>query len=273
MGDVLAVGFFDGVHRGHRKILEGATAALTFRNHPSEILTPETAVSLLMPFDEKVAAIKECGVRKVTALDFTKELQGISASDFLAMLGDVKTVRCGANWRFGNGGEGDGEFLRRMGYEVEVVGYAEYNGAAISSTRIREAISHGFLADANAMLGRVWTLDGSVERGKGLGAKMGYPTVNIRLSEFSRLLKSGVYEVYVGGAHAVANFGYAPTMGADAWENRVLEIHFAGELPDFSNGACRGGFVRFLRPEMKFNSIEALKAQISADCRAVFGER
>ena len=136
MAEVLAVGFFDGVHRGHRKILEGATAALTFRNHPSEILSPEAEVPLLMPFEEKVAAIKECGVGKVTALDFTKELANISAVDFLAMLGGVKTIRSGGNWRFGKGGEGDGEFLRRMGYEVEVVDYVEYGGAVVSSTRI-----------------------------------------------------------------------------------------------------------------------------------------
>ena len=102
---------------------------------------------------------------------------------------------------------------------------------------------------------------------------MGYPTVNICLSEFSRLLKSGVYEVSVAGERAIANFGFAPTMGTNAWKDRVLEVHFAGEVPDFSSGGSRVGFVRFLRPEMKFDSIEALKAQITADCRAVFGER
>lgn len=273
MAEVLAVGFFDGVHRGHRKILEGATAALTFRNHPSEILSPDAEVPLLMPFEEKVAAIKECGVGKVTALDFTKELANISAGDFLAMLGDVKTIRSGANWRFGKGGEGDGEFLRRMGYEVEVVDYAEYGGAAVSSTRIREAISQGEIPDANAMLGRVWTLEGRIESGKGLGAKMGCPTVNIRLSEFSRLLRSGVYEVSVAGERGIANFGFAPTMGSNSWKDRVLEVHFDREVPDFSSGGGRVGFVRFLRPEIKFDSIEALKAQIAADCRAVFGER
>ena len=272
MAEVLAVGFFDGVHLGHRKILEGATAALTFRNHPSEILSPASKVPLLMPFGEKLEAIKACGVGKVTALRFTKELADVSAAGFLEMIGGAKAIRCGANWRFGRGGEGDGAFLRRMGFEVEVVDYAEYDGVAVSSTRIREAISNGALPDANSMLGRTWTLDGTVESGKGLGARMGFPTVNIRLSDLSRILRSGVYEVSVAGERAIANFGHAPTMGDKAWKERVLEVHFAGDVFDFSGDACRVGFVRFLRSEMKFDSIEALKAQIAADCRAVFGE-
>lgn len=273
MADVLAAGFFDGVHRGHRKILEGADIALTFRNHPSEVLDPMRKVPLLMSFEDKLEALKACGVREVVAFDFTAELASQEPEDFIANFNGVKTVRCGANWRFGRRGRGDAQFLRECGFSVDIVGYERCGEEVVSSTKIREAIQRGDLAKANAMLGRTWVVGGTVVKGKGLGSKIGFPTLNVKLSEHAGLLPCGVYEVLVDGMKAVANFGYAPTMGADAWNERILEMNFRGSVPPASEGGCRVGFVRYLRPERKFDSLEALKAQISEDAKAVFGGR
>ena len=151
----LAVGFFDGVHLGHQEILRGASAALTFRNHPLTVLAPEKAPRLIMTPEERVAAIKSCGVGEVTVLDFTRTLAEMSAEEFansfLKRSGDCfPALRCGANWRFGKGGLGDAAFLRSRGYDVAVVPYAEYKGEPISSSRIRRCLENGAIEDANA---------------------------------------------------------------------------------------------------------------------------
>ena len=152
----VAVGFFDGVHLGHQAILKGAEAALTFRNHPLAVLSPERAPRLLMDVEERLAAIRACGVGDVVALNFTPEFARLSPEEFLAMAGITRKVkvRCGANWRFGRGGAADATWLRAHGYSVEVVPAVEYRGEAVSSTRIRAALERGEVEDAGAMLGR-----------------------------------------------------------------------------------------------------------------------
>lgn len=272
MARVLAAGFFDGVHLGHRKILNGADAALTFRNHPLSVLLPSEAPPLLMTFGERVAEIRACGVEDVFALDFTRELADTSPEDFAGRIRAMgaEVVRCGANWRFGRGGVGDAEFLRRHGFSVEVVSYAEYDGGPVSSTRIREALKDGRIDDANAMLGRPWRVSGEVASGKGFGSKMGFPTVNLRLPAFLPKIPLGVYEVSACGARAIANWGVAPTMGERAWPEPVLELHFPGECPaECSEGPVAVDFLRFIRHERKFATLDELKAQIESDCRVL----
>ena len=158
----VAVGFFDGVHLGHRAILSGADVALTFRNHPLSVVAPERAPRLLMDFDSRVAAIRACGVREVRAFDFTPEFARLSPAEFLAEAGISREteVRCGSNWRFGRGGEGDAEWLRARGYRVTVVPSVSYRGEGVSSTRIRAALERGDVEDANAMLGRPFSAAG-----------------------------------------------------------------------------------------------------------------
>ena len=273
----LAVGFFDGVHLGHQAILKGADAALTFRNHPLTVLAPEKAPRLIMSVEERVAAIKACGVKDVTVLDFTRELAEMSAEEFavsfLKRSGDrFPVLRCGANWRFGRGGEGDAEFLRGMGIEVTVVPYAVYKGEKVSSSRIRRCLESGEIEDANAMLGRRFQVSGFRFQGKGLGGRIGYPTVNLQLSTSSLHLPLGVYEVEVEGRKAIANYGLAPTMGDRAWASPILEVHLLDnrtiEQSEQSNNPIIS-FVRFIRPEKKFDSIDDLKRQIAADCATI----
>ena len=275
----LAIGFFDGVHLGHQAILKGADAALTFRNHPLTVLAPEKAPRLLMSCEERVAAIKACGVKNVAVLDFTRELAEMPAEEFLArhlmsFVARLKSsVRCGANWRFGAGGTGDAAFLRAHGIEVEVVPYAEFKDERISSSRIRRCLENGEIEDANAMLGRRYEVRGIREGGKGLGRQIGYPTVNLKLETLSLKLPLGVYEVEVEGLRGIANYGFAPTMGGKAWKTPVMEVHLLGEgAEDVRLETVDGvpvALARFIRPEKKFDSIDDLKRQIAADCATI----
>ena len=272
----LAVGFFDGVHLGHQAILKGADAALTFRNHPLTVLAPEKAPRLIMSVEERVAAIKVCGVKDVTVLDFTRELAEMSAEEFavsfLKRSGDrFPVLRCGANWRFGRGGEGDAKFLRGMGIEVTVVPYAVYKGEKVSSSRIRRCLESGEIEDANAMMGRRYEVRGKREEGKGLGRQIGYPTVNFRLDDLSLKLPCGVYAIELDGVKGVANYGFAPTMGDRSWKKPVLEVHLLDSHPSslIPHPSSLISFVRFIRPERKFDSIEDLKRQIAADCATI----
>lgn len=286
----LAVGFFDGVHLGHRAILRGASAALTFRNHPLTVLAPDRAPPLLMSEADRLATLRALGL-EVTALDFDAALAALPPEDFLKLMKRLVapaglSVRCGANWRFGRDGEGDAEWLSARGIPVTVVPYAEYLGEPVSSTRIRATLLRGELEHANAMLGRAYTVRGEVVKGKGLGTALGYPTVNI-VPELSgadgdRLpLPLGVYAAELGGMRAIANYGLAPTAGERAWPAPVLEVHL---LPDAgasgSSGLPSAGLPgsgassvslalrRFIRPERRFESLAALRAQIAEDIRS-----
>ena len=179
-------------------------------------------------------------------------------------------MRCGSNWRFGRGGEGDAEWLRARGYRVTVVPSVSYRGEGVSSTRIRAALERGEVEDANAMLGRPFSAAGVPFSGKGEGTRLGCPTVNLRLDSMEIRLPRGVYAAEVCGARAVANWGVAPTFGSRAWENPVLEVHFLAPVPSLASSisplSC--SFLRFIRPERKFDSLESLRAQIALDCES-----
>lgn len=270
----VAVGFFDGVHLGHQAILKGADAALTFSNHPLTVLAPERAPRLIMTPEERVATIKACGVKDVSVLDFSPELAEMEpeefANSFLKRKGSCfPTVRCGQNWRFGKGGMGDADFLRRRGIDVEVAPFVEYKGERISSSRIRASLERGEIEDVNAMLGRWYEVRGMREEGKGLGRKLGYPTINFSLEKQDLRLPHGVYEVETEGTHGIANYGLAPTMGELAWRKPVLEVHLLHPSSLIPHSSSIISFVRFIRPERKFDSVEDLQRQIALDCAKI----
>jgi len=284
MNATLAVGFFDGVHLGHRAILKGADIALTFENHPLSLLSPQRAPRLIMSSSERAAAIRELGV-KATVVAFDAAFANSLPERFLDFLTDLAathgfgpsaslSVRCGASWRFGKGGCGDASWLRDRGIDVTVVPAVEHAGAPISSTRIRAALETGSLPDANAMLGRPFVLRGTTFRGKGAGASLGFPTLNVRLVESPSVprvrLPRGAYEVRVAGEVAVANYGVAPTFGDGAWTEPVVEVHFLGKVPEIGPDVpVTVAFARFLRPERKFASVAQLREQIAADCAKI----
>ena len=272
---VLAVGFFDGVHLGHRAILGGADAALTFRSHPLSVLAPDRAPPLIMGAEERIAAIRACGVRDVVVLDFTPELAALGPAEFLRLVAErhpFGSVRCGANWRFGRGGAGDAGWLRAHGCAVEVVPYAVHGGEPISSSRIRACLGRGEIEEANAMMGRRVCVSARRFRGKGLGAEIGWPTVNFASdAPVLGLLPRGVYLVEADGLRGLANYGVAPTMGERAWSEPVLEVHFLDGAPPDGPSVSAVSFARFLRPERRFASLADLEAQIAADRAAVIG--
>lgn len=271
----VAIGFFDGVHLGHQAILKGADVALTFENHPLSLLAPEKAPRLIMSLEDRLAAIKACGVKDVRALEFTPELASMIPEEFvgraLSPLSAEISVRCGDNWRFGKGGAGDAAWLNAHGISATVVPYAEYKGEIVSSTRIRRALEAGKIEDANHMLGRAYTISGDIFSGKGKGKELGYPTVNIRPLSHSHStlqLPLGVYEVEMEGSRAIANYGLAPTFGADSWLEPVWELHFLHNSL-FNIHTSSFELVRFIRPERKFASLEDLKRQIALDCATI----
>lgn len=268
----LAIGFFDGVHLGHQAILSGVDRVVTFRTHPLEYLAPERAPRLIMSLDERVAAIRSCGVGEVVLLDFDKTMAEMEPEEFLGLLrgqflaGISFSVRCGDNWRFGQGGRGDAAYLRSRGIPVEVVGYAEYAGEKISSSRIRRSLAAGEIEAASAMLGRPCVVRGHVQRGKGRGREMGYPTLNVWPGRPLNL-RLGVYAVDVVGCRGVANYGLAPTMGEAAWREPVLEVHvLEGETVESITDDIEVRLLSFIRDERTFDSPEDLKRQIAADC-------
>lgn len=277
-GRVAALGFFDGVHLGHQAILRGADVAITFRNHPLGVLAPADAPHLIMSLDDRLAAIRACGVREVSVLDFTPTLAAMRPEDFAVRhLADGEArpaIRCGANWRFGAGGAGDAGWLRAHGFAVTVVPFESFAGAPISSSRIRATLEAGDLASANAMLGRPFRVAGDVVHGKALGRRLGFPTVNLRPAALEVKLPFGVYEVVADGLRGLANYGVAPTLEDRRWETPTLEIHFpcCGDAGLPASGRIAVDVLRFIRRERKFGSVDALREQIARDL-AGFGVR
>ena len=270
----LAVGFFDGVHLGHRRILARADAALTFRNHPTTIFAPERAPRLLMTTDARLRAVASAlrsdgGVR---ALDFTPALAAQEPAAFADWLRAeyprLDRLLCGPNWTFGARGAGDADFLRARGFPVETVSFAEQGGRPVSSTRIRAALAAGDVACATELLGRPWRAAGTEVPGKGLGREIGFPTLNLHLADGLVSPPFGVYAVDTDLGRGVANWGLAPTMGEQAWTAPVLEVHLFGAPSDAARGPGRAHWadlLAFLRPERTFPSLAELQAQIARD--------
>ena len=268
-GTRLAVGFFDGVHAGHRRILAGADAVLTFANHPLSGIRGRTPPPLLMAAGDRLALLASAWTkspRKVDALEFTEEFAAMPPGDFASFLKRryprLERIHCGPNWRFGAGGAGTPPMLRAAGIPVKICRYAKYKGEAVSSTRIREALSRGEVEDANAMLGRPFSVSGPVLRGKGEGRALGAPTINIATG-FP--LRRGVYAVETPLWAGVANFGTAPTMGSRAWREPVLEVHLLEEAVPPAAASLSVSFVKFVREETAFASKTALRERIAAD--------
>ena len=269
----LAVGFFDGVHMGHQRILAHADAALTFTNHPATVFAPDRAPRLLMTTEERLAAISVQGVRRVIARDFTPALAAQPPQAFADSLRrdfpDLDEVFCGPNWTFGAGGAGTADLLRALGFKVTVVPFATWRCEPVSSTRIRAALGEGDVAAAAAMLGRPYSASGRIVAGKGEGRALGFPTLNIVPSLGDLPLVHGVYAVETALGRGLANWGVAPTMGARAWPTPVLEVHLL-TLPDAPPPASlRVAFTSFIRPERTFASVDELKSQLTLDKQVV----
>jgi len=285
----LAIGMFDGVHLGHHAVIEaavhsarrshGLAAVLTFWPHPSRLFRPEDPVRLIMTPDLKNRQLGRLGLDAVITQKFDSTYASIEAEDFLPQLKralpSLTTIYVGENWKFGRGRRGDIAFLiseaRKHGLNVVSAQRINQNGEPISSTRVRTYLLEGRMEEANALLGYTYFAEGVVAPGKQLGRKLGFPTLNV-VWEPDLRPRFGVYAVLVSSAslakpseplRAVANYGLRPTV-----ENSNvprLEIHILGPCPFGDGDALSIEWLSFLRPETKFDNVEALRAQIGAD--------
>ena len=281
-GGVVALGNFDGVHRGHQALLARAASmgaplvALTFEPHPRRFFVPDTGPFRLTLPPAKERLLAEYGVQAVLAQSFDAEFAALAAEAFvddvlLKGLG-ARHVVCGYDFTFGARRGGNVEKLREMGQArglgVTVLDPVMREGEIYSSTRIREALRAGMTREAAELLGHAWEIEGAVEQGDQRGRTIGFPTANVALGEHLRP-RFGVYAVraLVEGEwkNAVANLGKRPTVGK-LQEN--FEVHLFDFAGDLYGRTIRAQLVDFIRPEMKFAGLDALKAQIAADGQA-----
>jgi riboflavin kinase/FMN adenylyltransferase len=283
---VLALGNFDGVHRGHRKILDrvrrvagerGATSVvMTFDPHPPRVVRPDKAPALLMTTDQKLEAIADCAVQGAAIVRFTSEMSQWDPEMFVrTVLVDwlhVGEVWVGANFLFGRDRSGNFSLLRglgaRYGFKAEKIDPVRYKDFVVSSTRVRRLVSEGRVDEAGALLGHQYFIDGTVMRGDERGRTLGFPTANL-CTDNELLPPLGVYATTARlgqVVHAsVTNIGTRPTV--DASGRVVIETHVFGLDRDVYGQSIRVGFVQRLRDERAFESLDALRAQIDADCR------
>ena len=282
----LALGFFDGLHLGHRRVILGGekphapahTAVLTFRDHPLSVLHPEKHPLLITGLPHKLRVLERWQIGLAVALPFDAPRSQQKPADFLKELASafpsLQTVSVGPNWRFGKNRSGDVSLLDRWCDEKNILldnpGPVLFGGVRISSSRIRAAILSGQLSDTAEMLGRPFTLFGAVGPGAGRGASLGFATANLQ-TEDECLPPEGVY---AGRAHltggntfpAAINLGPQPTF--DGKESHP-EAHLLGFTGNLSGQKLDLEFSKFLRPIQKFNSAQELAAQIKSDISAV----
>ena len=282
----VALGVFDGVHLGHRAILGTAltraraagleAVVCTFDPHPMEVLQPDRAPRPITTLDERLALIGETGVDAVVVLAFTRELASMEPEAFVKdMLLDrlrAREIVVGYNHRFGRGARGDARLLQeladRVGFRAHVVPPMTVEGAAVSSTEIRSALQRGDVTTAARDLGRPYTIAGPVTAGAGRGRTLGFPTANIE-AERPVLVARGVYRgrIHVDGQQhsTVVNVGVRPTFGETMLAVEAHLIDFKGDL---YGRRVRLDFLERLRDEMRFPSVEELKAQVARDIAA-----
>jgi riboflavin kinase/FMN adenylyltransferase len=282
----LAIGMFDGVHLGHRRVIgaavEGArreggiSGVLTFWPHPSVLFRPAEPTRLIQPADCRARLLASTGVDVVITEPFTRELAAVPADGFVPWLKDklpnLAGIYVGENFRFGRGRAGDTALLQTTGRAAAIQVFSaprlQQGGEPVSSTRIRTLLETGEVAAANSLLGYAYFSAGTVTPGKRLGRALGFPTLNVPWSPELRP-RLGVYAVQVSGCktqralRGVANYGLRPTVEQASAPR--LEIHLLEECPFDAGDEIRVEWLAFLRAEQKFTDIEALRAQIGRD--------
>jgi riboflavin kinase / FMN adenylyltransferase len=281
----LAIGVFDGVHLGHQAVIctsarhakeaGGTAVVVTFDPHPVKILRPADAPHLLTATQHKIALIRDLGVAHLLVLHFDRVFAATSPEDFVRQLVEsakpLREICVGHEWSFGKGRAGNLALLKQLGakWDFNVIGVeaVKVNGEVVSSTAIRQAVAEGNLVKATQMLGREYTILGTVIRGEQLGRQLGFPTANLS-AHSEQFPPNGVYvaEARLGGAlyRGVANLGFRPTVATGKSE-RLLELHLFDLDREVYGEEMEVRFLRYLRPEQKFADLPALKKQIAAD--------
>lgn len=282
---VVTIGTFDGVHVGHRKILDRLilsgknedleSTLLTFYPHPRMVLQKDTDLRLLSSIEEKGQILSDLGLNALIIHPFTKDFSRLTAKEFVRQI-LVKQLRAkriiiGYDHRFGRNRSADIQDLRAFGnlygFEVEEISAQEIDDISVSSTKIRKALNQGDLETANRYLGYAYTISGSVIRGKGLGKELGFPTANLRPdTEYKLIPRQGVYVVsatHEGKAYyGMMNIGMNPTVDGT---QQHIEIHFFEMDQDLYDQPLRVRLHKRLRDEVKFESLDSLKKQLGED--------
>jgi riboflavin kinase/FMN adenylyltransferase len=283
---VLALGNFDGLHRGHLKIIErvrrgaaehgGTPMAMTFDPHPPRVLRPDKAPKLLMTKAQRLDSLHAAGISCVAVVRFTRELSEWDPDMFIrTVLVDwlrVSEVWVGANFLFGHGRSGNFTALRTLGqhygFRADKIDPVRYKDFVVSSTRIRRLVSEGRVDEAGALLGHPYFIEGTVVAGRRRGREIGFPTANLQTSN-ELIPPHGVYATTTtidGVVHAgLTNVGVRPTFGEG---ELTVETHLLRYSGDLYGRSVRLGFVQRVRDERQFPDVDALREQIEADRRA-----
>jgi riboflavin kinase/FMN adenylyltransferase len=285
---VLTIGNFDGVHRGHRALLAQLTAkaqscalpatVLTFEPHPRELFAPDQAPARLSSLREKLELLAACGVERVHVCRFNRALAGLTAEQFIAQILvrglSIRHLIVGDDFRFGKARSGDFALLQQAGvahrFGVEAMATVDFDGLRVSSSSVREALAAGNLEHAAVLLGRSYVISGRVAHGDKIGRTLGFPTANVQLRR-NRLPLTGVFAVTVSGLGAMpvrgaASLGVRPTVAAGL--KPVLEVHLLDFSGEIYGAHVSVNFLHKLRDEAKYDSLDALKAQIARDVAA-----
>ena len=282
---ILTLGTFDGVHIGHRKILEKVTQntenrkyeslVLTFFPHPRMVLQGQSEVKLLNTISEKIELLEKIGIQNLVIHPFDESFSRLTAEDFvknvLVNQFNIQKIIIGHDHRFGRNRTANIDdlisFGKQYNFEVEQISVQEIKDVSISSTKIRKALIEGNMALANEYLGYNYFLTGTILKGKQLGRTIGFPTANFKIEEDYKLIpRNGAYVVKsVFNEKAVfgmMNIGYNPTIGEG---NLSIEIHYFDFDADLYDQKIAVSLLEYLRPEKKFDSVSLLKEQLEKD--------
>ena len=281
----LAIGFFDGVHAGHQAVIAqacelaeesgGSAVVATFDPHPLKFLRPAEAPRLLTSTHHKALILERLGISHLLVVPFDTETAALAPDEFITRIAEacrpLASISVGKSWAFGRGRTGNLATLQRLGaqlgFTARGVSPVTAEGEPVSSTRIRAAVERGDFDSARLLLARDYSVLGTIIHGRHLGNQIGFPTANLSL-EAEQLPPLGVYAVKAlvkGSLHrGVANLGHRPTVDA-AGGQRHLEVHLFDFAEDIYGEAMEVRFVQRLREEQKFESLEALRAQIARD--------
>lgn len=267
----LAIGTFDGVHLGHQAVIDGASSVLTFEPHPMQVIRPDKVPPLLTSFEVKRDLIAGLGVEELIVIEFNPEVAKIEAERFIGeiLVGQLEAewVSVGDNFNFGAGAKGDAKMLQDHGeFETRVVSLVEVEGEPVSSTRIRQLIAEGDMEMAQRCLGSPFMVEGEVVGGDKRGRELGFPTANLLPNPDFALPKQGVYAAFANGVPAAVNIGVRPTFGSDL--SLMIEAHLIDHEEDLYGKTLRVAFVSRLRDDEKFDSVDALVAQMGRDVEA-----
>jgi riboflavin kinase / FMN adenylyltransferase len=264
----LAVGEFDGVHLGHREVIKGSDTVLTFEPHPLQVVRPEAAPKLLTSLDAKAELIGSLGVEELVVIPFDEGFAQQSPEDFIdrvivERLGATH-VSVGENFRFGHGAAGDAAMLERNPkFETRVVPLVEVDGEIVSSSHIRALVLTGDVEAAARLLGAPFQMRGEVVTGDRRGRTLGFPTANIVPDEALVCPGHGVYAAFADGGCAAVNVGVRPTFGTG--RAVLVEAYLLDRDVDLYGQTLKIDFVARLRGERRFDSVDALVAQMRRD--------